>query len=394
MASPISWQSMLAIYQNAEWRSDGSANVHIADDGILETLRLVEISDRAAFEADLNPLVDPTSMIVGQTVPVRIGAPQLKLGVLAEDWNGVIASPEGRIRERANYYIKGDGTHSGSTPPPEMMVRYRSMLKLVSLLSRAALFLDVQRQTLVFYKERRIEVPVRYVATDLRLLDPEGVHNLEAALEGTVHAEQRHAILADAVGALVEGQPSETRFMYLAQNTGELSDRVTEGYKLFASSFSYSKIRGDIETAQSDYIARIHKTFTDIQGQLLGLPVATVVVATQLRPVASCGLNAWTNLAVAGGAWLFAFLLLASCLNQWLTLNAIHTDIERQRNKLNREFHELDQIFSGSFGTIANRLCWHRVVLLAISAVAIGGAVFATIVFRAVTAVDVLECIK
>lgn len=394
MANSVTWQDLLAIYQNAKWITDGSANVHIADEGILETLRLVETSDRAAFEADLNLLVDPASMTVGQTVPVRIGAPQLRLGVLAADWNGVIASPEGRIRERANYYVIADGVHSGSTPPPETMVRYRAMLKLVSILSRAALFLDAQRQALVFYKERRIEIPVRYVASNLRLLDLDGVYSLEAALEGAVHAEQRHAILADAVISLVEGQPTEDRFIYLAQNTLELSSRITEGYKLFASSFSYSKIRGEIEATQSDYIARIHKTFTDIQGQLLGLPIASVVVATQLRPVEACELNVWTNIAVVGGAWLFALLLLASCLNQWLTLNAIHTDIERQRDKLDREYHELKHIFSGAFETIARRLCWHRVALIAISAVAIGGAAFATVVFRAVTAVDVFQCIK
>lgn len=63
------------------------------------------------------------------------------------------------------------------------------------------------------------------------------------------------------------------------QEAGDISERVASGYRLFASSFTYSKIRREVESAQAEFLARIHKTFVDIQGQLLGIPVATVVVA-------------------------------------------------------------------------------------------------------------------
>lgn len=392
MAKSIAWPDLLEVYQNAKWRPDSTADVFVASEGLRATFALVESSDRAEYDADIGVLVDPKSITVGQTIPVRIGSPRLQLGILADDWDGVISSPEGRISERPNYFVKVDGSHSGTVPPTASMARYRKMLAFVALLKKAALFLDLQRQTLVFYKDIRVEVPVRFVASDLKALDIEGVESLQVALSGDVHADQRLAILTDAVVALAAGQSLDSRFIYLAQNAGELTSRVLEGYKLFASSFSYSKIRNEIETTQSEYVNRIHKTFSDIQGQLLGLPVASVVVATQLKAVSACGPEAWANLAVMAGAWLFAALLVGSCINQWYTLNSISGDIARQRTKLNRDFSEITPLFADTFGSLRDRLFWHRAVLLTICAVAIVGAGFATFVFRIVTPIDVLAC--
>lgn len=205
---------------------------------------------------------------------------------------------------------------------------------------------------------------------------------------GEVHAEQRLAILDNAIADLVLSQPVETRFLYLARNVRELARRVTDGYRLFASSFSYEKIRGQVEAAQSEYVGRIHKTFVDIQGQLLGLPVATVVVATQLKPVDSWSAAAWGNIAVLIGAWLFAFLLLGSCVNQWFTLSAIHADVKRQKNKLFTSFVEISDQFSDVFRNLSTRIWWHRAALVLVGSFAVCGAVFATYVFLQLTNIE------
>ncbi|GLS40424.1 hypothetical protein GCM10010869_60210 [Mesorhizobium tianshanense] len=395
MARSIAWSDLLEIYQNAKWQEGDNANVFVQTENIAQTFELVETSDKAEYDANLAALVDQTAIGVGKTIPARIGSPRLSLGVLADNWDGVIASPEARTREPTAFFIKGDSTHSGKTPPTEQMVRYRKMLEFVGLLGKTALFLDVQRQTFVYFKENRVEIPIRFEASDLKLIDPDGVSAIREALDGAVHTEQRLAILTNAVIALTVSQPSENRFMYLAQNAGEIASRVRDGYRLFASSFSYSKIRGEVEAAQSDYVSRMHKTFVDIQGQLLGLPVATVVVATQLKAANVCGPEAWANLAVTAGAWLFAALLIGSCVNQWYTLKSIGADIDRQSRKLTRDFSEISAMFSDAFKALKTRLCWHRTALIVICGIALSGAVFATVVFRSVTGVDILgSCLK
>ena len=57
-----------------------------------------------------------------------------------------------------------------------------------------------------------------------------------------------------------------------------------------------------MEDARLDYLNKIHKTFIDVQGQLLGLPVATVVGSSQYKVTKSCGLELWADVAVLGGA--------------------------------------------------------------------------------------------
>lgn len=393
MAKAITWQDLLTIYQNTEWSNGQEGQLKIADAGVRDTLNLVEKSDRASYESDIALLAEVESIAIGQIVPVRIGSPQLRLGVLADDWNGLLNSPEGRLRERLNYFVKSDRIHSGTVPPTERMVRYRAMLKFVDLIGKSALFVDLQRSTLVFFKERRVEVPILYTADDLDKIDLKEISDLQSALDGQVHLDQRLAILGDAVTSLAEGQSPNERFVYLSRNVSELTKRVHEGYKLFASSFSYTKIRSETEAAQSDYLTRIHKTFVDIQGQLLGLPVATVVVATQLRGATACGTEALANFAVLAGAVLFVLLLIASCLNQWFTLVAISQEIERQKTKIERDFREIKGTFFESFKTIERRLWWHKVAIGTLITIAFGGALFAYRAFSIVTTVDVWKCL-
>lgn len=394
LARAIVWSDLLDIYRETTWLDGENARVRIAGESVVQTFRLVEESDRAEADANLAALVDPTGIKVGDVIQARVGTPRLSLGVLADNWDTFLSSPDARIKEPNAYFVKEDGSHVGMIPPSQRVTSYRSMLEFVQLLARAALFLDAERQTLVYFKDKKIEVPVRFSTANLRLLDAGSLVALRKTLEGDIHGEQRLAIFADAIVTLIASQPTDNRFLYLAQNADELSRRVNDGYRLFASSFSYAKIRGEVEAAQSDYIARIHKTFVDIQGQLLGLPIATVVVATQMKAVKVCGVEAWANLAVIAGAWLFALLLVGSCVNQWFTLAAIKADLERQKLKLMRDFSEISAQFAGVFTGLANRVWWHRAAMIAIACIAVAGASFATFVFYKVTAVDLLICMQ
>jgi hypothetical protein len=392
-STAITWQDLLEVYRNTRWSDVGDCQLFVANKQIVATLKLVENSDRAQHDGDISPLVNVDTIEIGKTIPLRVGQPQLRLGVLADDWDGLIGSPEARLREPSNYFVKYDSTHSGTIPPTDEMLRYRAMLRFVAVLGKAALFTDPQKASIVFFKEQRIEIPLIYEARDLHLIDCKQVGDLEKTFDGDLHTEQKFGMLAEAVAALVVSQSPKNRLVYLAQNINELVKRITEGYKLFASSFSYSKMRGEVEKTQSEYVGRIHKTFSDIQGQILGLPVASLVVATQLRPARVCDVFAFANFAVIAGGWLFAILLIASCLNQWLTLNAIAQEIKDQRRKLDEDFREIKDTFSLSFDAIGTRIFWHRGALIVIVVVALLGGVFASRIYSILTDVSAWRCI-
>jgi hypothetical protein len=392
--SAVSWPDLLEIYLHSRWDDATKGEINIENESILETLALIETSEKAYDAADIAPVAAPGDIAIGKVVRARIGYPQLRLGVLAENWDGLLATPKNRVKEPPSYFVKADRAHSGMAPATEPVTRYRAILHFVELLGRAALFTDADHGKLVYFGEGRVEVPVRYEASDFRKVDADHVSALSTALEGDVHREQRLGILGEAITALVAGQSEAGRFLYLLQNVDELTKRVIEGYRLFASSFSYSKIRGEVEKAQAEYVGRIHKTFADIQGQLLGLPVSAIVVATQLKTATACGQEAIANVAILCGAWLFVALLVASCGNQWLTLNSIAGEIRDQRNKLNSEFSEIRYLFVNSFDAIETRIGWHRFVLVVISIVALSGAWFTWQAYRLATAVDAWKCLS
>lgn len=389
----ITWADLLEIYQNSVWVDDHVANLTIAGDAIARTLKLVETSDRAFHEADIALQDDTVPLNVGSVVEVRIGSPHRSLGLLVNDWDALLGSSFSRMREPSAFFIRSDKTHNGTLPPTEKLLRYRSTMKLVKLLSDSSLFADPQQAKLVYFTDTRVEVPVKFTARDLCSIDTTQVDLLEKALEGDVHAEQRLGILADAVVELVSSQSASGRFHYLMQNVDELVRRVNDGYRLFASSFSFSKIRGEVEKTQSEYVARIHKTFSDIQGQLLGLPVASVVVATQLKAPTVCGPELLANVAVVCGACLFAALLVASCINQWMTLGAISRELRGQRTRLNAEFSEIKDLFTDSFDALDSRILWHRWVMAVIVGLSLVGAGFTVRAYFVLTSVDAWSCL-
>jgi hypothetical protein len=389
----ITWTDLLKIYQNSAWVDDQIAILNVVDDGIKRTLELVETSDRAYHEADIALQDETAQLSVGSSVELRVGSPHRSLGLLAKDWDAFLASSFSRMREPSAYFIRSDKSHNATHPPTETLLQYRSTLKLVKLLAESALFADEQQAKLVYFADARIEVPVKFTAKDLRSIDSAQVELLAKALEGEVHAEQRLGILADAVVELVSGQSAAGRFHYLMQNVDELARRVSDGYRLFASSFSYSRIRSELERTQSEYVARIHKTFSDIQGQLLVLPVASVVVATQLKAPTGCGPELLANVAVVCGACLFAALLMASCINQWMTLNAISGEIKGQRTRLNAEFSEIKNLFTGSFDALDRRICWHRIMMTLIIGLCVVAAGFTVWAYVVLTKVDAWSCL-
>ncbi|MCZ5662332.1 hypothetical protein O5623_28590 [Escherichia coli] len=58
---------------------------------------------------------------------------------------------------------------------------------------------------------------------------------------------------------------------------------IKKGYKVFVSGFSYEKILDQLRVAKIEEMGKIHKVFSDIQNQILGIPVATIIVATQMK---------------------------------------------------------------------------------------------------------------
>jgi hypothetical protein len=388
----LRWQDLMRCYDLVEFLGDGKGLLTIASKEVLNIVVAIDAADDAVA-GDLNfyPTGDVARVAVRDRIEVNVGSPKLSIGILAQDFDVLLSAPRGYVEFPPRFYAV-DGRLSDRDTSPPILKSYRSVVSLVQLLAEAAAFLDRDDQRLFFFKDGKIEVPVRYSAATLRSVDIIAIQRMLKLFEDPLHRTQKLMILSEAVATLTRSQAEVLRFDHLVRNVDHLAATLDDGYRLFVSSFSYDKIRADIENASLDFLTRIHKTFVDIQGQLLGIPIATIVVASQLKTAAACGVEAWTNLAVLAGAWIFAVFLCVSIANQFFTLNAIGAEVARQKARLEGDFAAISAKFVGTFTSLANRIWWYRFVFVVIGLLGVGGAAFATLAFRSLTAVKLAGC--
>jgi len=388
----VSWADLASIYAITNFADDGTGRLTISTQPVLETLLLLDRDDDASEDAGMAVLSESSELELGRSVQLQFNPPRTSLGRFVPTFGTLIAGPKARVEEPANYFVVEGRVTERTAPSTDYQVRYRAALRLVALLKQAAAYLDAIQQDLVFFRDGRMHVPIDYDVGDLESLALDDVDRLLGQFDDQVHQEQKLSILSEAVIDVIAGLPLRQRFRHIMQEAGDIAERVASGYRLFASSFTYSKIRREVESAQAEFLARIHKTFVDIQGQVLGIPIATVVVATQLKPIAKCGVEVWTNIAVVAGAWIFVVFLLASLINQSMTLDAIVSEFKRQQHRLLSDFAVVSSSFNDAFVALERRSLLHRCMLVIIAAIGIAGATFATKVAGMLISVDIGTC--
>lgn len=380
--SRLRFEDLVGLYRNTQFgdekAEDGVSELTVATQAIVDLLARVESDEDAAGDTGISLIDDIDKAVVGARVRIRVDAPRTGLGILARSMEGLLNSPGARVKEPSRYYLVDPQFSPGDENVPDEVARYRKAVALVGLFANAASFLDSTRGELVFVKNGRIVVPIRYGAADLASLATGDADRLLGQFADDLHKDQKLEILFEALVELCRAQPTDARFEYALRNLGHLADAVRDGYKLFASSFSYSKIRGELEGARIEYTQKIHKTIVDIQNQLLGIPVATVVVASQMKAPTACGPELWVNFAVILGAWIFVGLLVIAIVNQWLTLNVIKDEIGRQKKSLLANYPAVTEEFVGTFESLDSRIWWHHSGLVVIAAISVAGAIVAT----------------
>ncbi|MCT8003167.1 hypothetical protein NZL82_14910 [Sphingomonas sanguinis] len=390
----LSFGDLIPVYRATVFDGPGRDGHVVVGDAVMAQLLLrIDGDPEEGAETGLVLRSERNEVAPGADVLVRIDAPRVGLGLFARTTDDLLKGPRVCIAEPQAYYVKDVDFARGDAPVPDLIVRYRTMLKLVTLFGEAASYFDETRAELVFVKDGKFVVPVTYGVHELTMMAIDNANALLDLFDRDEHREQKLEILGGALMDIAHAHPHKLRFSYLVANLNAVLKAVQDGYRLFASSFSYAKIRSQLEDARIDFATKIHKTIVDIQAQLLGLPVASVIVASQLKVAKACSLDLWTDVAVLAGAWIFVGLLMFGVINQWLTLSVLSTEISRQKAKLKSDYAAISEQFDDVFKSLGWRVCWHRIVLAIIALVAVIGALFATFAFYNVVQTDVAACL-
>lgn len=378
----VAFDDLVGIYRRTRFDGNGGGVLTVASAEIANTLRAIDADEQLYDDAQLS-LIVPADPVIGNEVAITVGTPKLSLGLLAADFDALFKAPGAVFAEPTAYYVISPRYARGDDPVPEPLARYRALLSVVARLRDAASYVDEVQRELVYIGTDKVVVPVQFASADLPASLHEQSARLNCIFDDALHADEKSGLLSSAVVDLVAGQRLAQRFPFLVANLDRVCEEVEKGYRLFASSFSYSKIRNEVETARLDYVNNIHKTIVDVQGQLLGIPIATIVVASQLKPSSDCGVAFWTNTAVLLGAWIFVALLGLAITNQWHTLSALASDVRGQRTRLTKDYAAVSDQFDGVFGGLQRRIRWHRKVLGAVLALGLLGVALATMAYLA-----------
>ncbi|SAL51044.1 hypothetical protein AWB71_02808 [Caballeronia peredens] len=380
--SDVSFDNLVTLYRAAVFTDGRKGSLDIANQEICNALGAC-LDDPHEYAVKI--IENRSAVVVGKTVRVEFGDPRPGLGLLADDVAGLLKAPRNRLNEPKNYFVLDCKFAKTDPEPPLEVQRYRRVLKLIGLLETVAAYLDKDAGKLVFVHGGRFEMPVKYSSKDLAGMDETATDKLLAFVGDDAFNEKKLGILEGAIRETCQPYAEADRFKGFLANLPELSEKATHGYRVFISEFSYDKIRDSLETAKVEYAAKIHKAFTDIQTQILTIPVATVVVATQMKAANNYGYEFWVNTAVLAGVWVFAILVTFLLVNQRFTLAVLDSEITRQQEQTEKNYRDIAGQFSGVFEFLQKRLWWQRFALKAVGVVLAIGFVLAHFVYYTLT---------
>lgn len=384
MTTEQRFRRLVSLYREAEFTPNSrDCTLTIADDDQLELL-LSLLGAPREYGVELRHPFSEEKLGVGIRVSLRAGDPRIGLGLLADSFDDVLCFTGGRIKA-PRFFLIGSRWATGDQHPPEVVDRYHKILALISLLAESAAYLDKESQELIFVDDGKLTLPLIYSAEELKHVELSVISELLDRFGQDTHRKQKLAILSKTVRSICSGVSAKTRFAHVLEHIKEVLKQFDEGYKLFVADFSYEKIVDQMETAKLEELAKIHKVFADVQNQILGIPVATVIVATQLKPTSTVDAVFWGNSAVLLGVWVFAVLIWLVMRNQLHTLSAIKEEIERKRKHIEREYAAVNDIVGKAFPSLNKRVCAQRVTLYAVDAVVAAGVVMAHVMYFVLT---------
>lgn len=385
---PTKFDTLLVpLYRQTQLRG-GSGRVGVltlATSDLVDAFNEVR-KDERRFGIAVRQHVD-ADIAVGASIEVELGDPATGLGLLADTFDDVLQFPRGRSEVPRFFWLehglayRDDGLNA-VTPFPI----YKQVVEFVALLAKAAAYFDKDTEELVFLKSGKVSLPVKYTAANLDALDTSALQTLLAQFNGNdkLH-EQLLPILADAVVKHVGGLEPSRRFTSLLSHLPDVTKDFADGRRLYIASFSYEKVRCQLEADMLDELARINKTFADVQGQILGIPVATVLVATQFKVATTWGHEAWVNTAVLIGVLVFVVLANFVMRNQLHTLDALDIEIKRKKVKVLSEYAVIKDMVSGTFPKLESRLKLQRIAFWVVQGILVVGFLAAFAMYLAMT---------
>jgi hypothetical protein len=181
----------------------------------------------------------------------------------------------------------------------------------------------------VFLQREKLEVPIIYTASSLKIL--EKLDDWLALLSDDIHREQRKTIFRTVLFEEIRGTEANLRFAKFLASFESLFFRFQDNYQLYVAEFSFEKVVAEVTERKLDYVLKLNKTFSEVQNQLLAIPVAVILAGGQMEMAGKVTVK---NFVVWLGVFAFSLLMALLVRNQLDSVRAIGREIQDQKGRL------------------------------------------------------------
>lgn len=276
------------------------------------------------------------------------------------------------------FYIADLKWHTYSTSEvPEIFTKYLRILEFLELITEASQYLDTDRkQWILTYEDTTVKLSANLERPVLNSIKLKTLDNFINFFEDNIHKKQKVSIFNKViVNKLLYVNDYQETLSVVLNDLEDIFETIENDFAVFASNFSFDKIINQLENEKLEEQVKIHKVLTDIQAQILGIPIATVIVATQYKTDLTLSSTFWINLAILIGALIFTLLIDFTAHNQKNTLDAIQLEINRKKRILTKDFKKIAA--SKPYSGLEARIKYQRCVLTVIQIIVTLGFVIA-----------------
>lgn len=335
-----------------------------------------KIGENIDFEA-LRTALDNAGLLINAKAANRALESYVASGFF-ESLDDVLASPARRITAPSRFYLADlDCLYSGNVAESPPVVRhYLAATNLYALLAKEA---DHQggvgeAKTLVFLHKEKIEITPNYATADLQEL--QGLNAFESDfITSETHEEQKRTIVKTVLVEMFSEQ-KKLPFSKLLACFDEFFEKIRASYQLYVAEFSFQKVKAEVEKEKLDAMVKLNKVFSDIQSQLLAVPVALVLVGGQMEDK---GVWVSKNVLIWLGAMVFSILMDMLIRNQRHTLKAVKHEIDQQRQQIASKYQAVASRFESAYQEIDERHI-HQQRLISVVDLLVAGCLFITTV--------------
>lgn len=304
---------------------------------------------------------------------VEFNLPSENNSLFTFDINDLLKAPSRLLSPPDNFYLADkDYLHTAiNDSTPEEIKNYLNISLFANTLCDLADYAIKNQQKAIFLHGEKLELSLKYSSSDLKpLVDLDKFISDFVAAE--IHKEQKITIIKSVLLEMLKNNEIDRLTLpCLINRFSEFVERVNANYQLYVSEFSFDKIKAQVESEKLEFTLKLNKVFSDIQNQLLAIPVALILIGGQVTPENSFTLK---NISIWFGAIVFGIFMSLLIRNQRSTLKAIRLEMDSQWDGIKNKHKFVAERLGVHYAQLRARY-WLQSFFLAIISTIISGSI-------------------